>query len=444
MMTRTAILLFLLLPAAALPQDLDTAAAAVVQISGIRNGSTVRGSGFVVGLDRDKATIVTVSHVIAGLENIQVTFAADLTESFPAGGFLRMDAENPKGPAVFQVRGAIPAGVTVLSFEVEKRPRLGEPLYLLGFPLMATSLRTTQRTLSARDGTSLLIDQGLGEGFSGGPVLQNGKVVGVVTGVDDQTTYAVEAVVVRAALEGWGVRLGGQAPDPPPAEAACVPGQSVTEDGIDYVRICSGTFTMGSAKDDPQAYADEKPAHRVRLSEFRIGKTEVTNAQYRRVQPDHKGEDNLPAAKVSWTEAKAACEHFGGRLPTEAEWEYAARAGSTTAWSFAGDENSLSDYAWFNKNAGDTTHPVATKKPNAWGLYDLHGNVWEWVADWYAPYTAEAQPDPAGPATGESRVLRGGVFDGPPRVLRSAVRVRVRPGDRDRFIGFRCARDSGQ
>ncbi len=473
MMIRTAILLLLLLPAAGFPQDLDTAASAVVQISGTRNGATVRGSGFVVGLDRDKKTvsagrsgsnvaitvgddkamIVTVSHVIAGLENIQVTFAADLTESFPAEGFLRMDAESPKGPAVLQVHGALPAGVTVLSFESEKRPRLGEALYLLGFPQMATSLRKAQRTLSAQEGTSLLIDQGLGEGSSGGPVLQNGKVVGVVTGVDDQTTYAVEAVVVRAALEGWGVKLGGQAaaprtpttgevlsgpaPIPPsPALSACVPGQSVTEDGVVYVRICPGTFTMGSAADDSQAYEDEKPAHQVTLSdEFWLGQTEVTNAQYHRIQPDHEEEDEFPAVEVTWTEAQAACERFGGRLPTEAEWEYAARAGSTTAWSF-----SAGDYAWNEQNAGNTPHSVAAKKPNRWGLYDMQGNVWEWVADWYAPYSATAQRDPDGPATGGSRVLRGGAFSLPPEFLRSAFRSKFQPWHRSRAIGFRCAR----
>jgi hypothetical protein len=438
MLFRIAFGLLLLLSPAVAAQDLDAALSALVRISGTRDGAKVRGSGFVVGLERDKATIVTVSHVIEGLENIQVTFAVDLTESISAGGFARWEAENPKGPAVLQVRGTLPTGVTSLSFETTKRPRFGEALFLLGFPEMAQAPRTAQRVLSALDGTLLLIDQGIGEGFSGGPVLQNGKVVGVVTGTDDQTTYAVEAVVVRAALEGWGVRLGEQDSIPAqPTPTACVPGQTDTIDGIVYVRICPGAFTMGSADDDPRAYDGEKPEHQVTLSEeFWLGQTEVTNKQYRRLQPNHEGADELPVVNVIWTEAKTACERFGGRLPTEAEWEYAARAGSETSWSFGGDEKLLGSYGWYDQNAGDKPHPVATRKPNPWGLYDMHGNVWEWVADWYAPYTKTA-----GPEVVKFRVLRGGAFDFTPRFLRSADRGGLRPEVRRENVGFRRARD---
>ena len=296
----------------------------------------------------------------------------------------------------------------------------------------------------------LLIDQGIGEGFSGGPVLQGGKVVGVITDMDDQTTYAVNAVVARESLEGWGVKLGRQTSTPvtrtvpetkPPAPVVekCVPGEERTEKGIDFIRICPGTFTMGSAENDPQAFSDEKPAHQVTLSEFSIGKTEITNAQYRRFRSDHKGEDNLPAS-VTWDDAKAACEHFGGRLPTEAEWEYAARAGSQALWSFGSDEKMLGEYAWYNGNSGGELHPVGTRKANAWSLHDMHGNMWEWVADWYGLYSREAQTDPAGPQTGQSRSLRGGAFVNPPGGLRSAFRVRLQPSDRIEEFGFRCAR----
>lgn len=448
---RTALLaLVLLLPAAVSAQDLDPALSALVRISGTRDGATVRGSGFVVGLDRDEAMIVTVSHVIAGVEKIEVTFAADLTRSFPAAGFMRMDAESPRGPAVLQVRGSLPAGVTTLSFETQSRPRLGTELFLLGFPEMATSPRTSQRVLSARDGTLLLVDQGSGEGFSGGPVLQGGKVVGVVTDTDERTTYAVTAVVVHEALEGWRVKLGNQnvqsiAPPPPSVAAACVPGQETFEEkGIVFVRICPGTFTMGSAENDPRADKDEKPAHPVRLSEFWISRTEITNAQYRGFQPDHPGEDGddqLPAVHVSWAEAKAACASFGGRLPTEAEWEYATRAGSQAAWTFGGDETLLADYAWYDKNSnsGKKPPPVATRKPNPWGLYDMHGNVWEWVGDWYAPYEKGPQIDPTGPKRGKHLVvLRGGSFLDPARALRSADRYKIDPEIRNKGIGFRC------
>jgi formylglycine-generating enzyme required for sulfatase activity len=225
-----------------------------------------------------------------------------------------------------------------------------------------------------------------------------------------------------------------------PAAAQCVPGEERTENGIAYVHICAGTFTMGSAANDPRADSDERPAHLVTLSEFWIGKTEITNEQYRRFRPDYQSEANLPATQVSWDEAKAACEHFGGRLPTEAEWEYAARAGSQTAWSFGDDAKKLDEYAWYDKNSGNAPHPVGTKKPNNWHLHDMHGNVWEWVNDWYGSYPSAAQTDPSGPATGQSRMLRGGSFGSPTRNLHSAIRIRVEPRFRNRYIGFRCAR----
>jgi formylglycine-generating enzyme required for sulfatase activity len=230
-----------------------------------------------------------------------------------------------------------------------------------------------------------------------------------------------------------------QAKPATPAVAKCVPGEELTENGITYVRICGGTFTMGSAANDPLAN-HEKPPHQVTLSEFWIDKTEITNKQYRLFRPDHMGEDSLPVTKVSWTEAIAACERFGGRLPTEAEWEYAARAGSQTVWSFGDDEKMLGEYAWYEENSGGKPHDVGTKKPNKWGLYDMHGNVWEWVADWYGTYPSAGQTDPSGPTTGQYRVRRGGSFFNPPSGLRSAIRYWVEPEDRDSGIGFRCAR----
>src|SRR5262249_39619000 len=142
---------------------------------------------------------------------------------------------------------------------------------------------------------------------------------------------------------------------------ACAPGEESNEAGIAWVRICPGTFTMGSADNDPQAGQNEKPAHQVTLSEFWLGKTEGTNKQYRLFQPNHQGEDELPATDVSWDEAKVVCVHFGGLLPTEAQWEYAARAGSQTAWSFGDDEKLLGEYAWYGETPDKEPHPVGLK-----------------------------------------------------------------------------------
>lgn len=461
MLIRPLFVLLLLFPAAASTQDLDAAVSAVVRISGTLNDTKARGTGFVVALDRDKATIVTASHVIEGMQRIEVTFAVDPATSFPVGTVLGMESGNPRGLAVFQVRGALPAGVIALSFENEAQIQRGEDLFLVGFPRMATAPLTLRRTFAGPLGNFLQLDLSAGEGFSGAPVLRrSGKVLGVVTDEDPQLTFAVKALVARDAVIGWGGKLGTQssglaastsAKVPPlwPDPGMCVPRQEHIENGILFIRICPGTFTMGSSENDSLADDDEKPAHKVTLSEFWIGKTEVTNEQYRRFRPDHQGEASLPATYVNWAEAKAACEHFGGLLPTEAEWEYAARVGSQTAWSFGDDKKLLGEYAWYSENSGGTPHPVGTKKPNAWGLHDMQGNVLEWVADWYDTNPREnpdhstirpkdAYTDPSGPTTGNSRVLRGGAFDFSFKSLRSAARDSLEPTIRDRNIGFRC------
>ena len=141
------------------------------------------------------------------------------------------------------------------------------------------------------------------------------------------------------------------------------------------------------------------------------------------------GNSNRPVESVSWDDVQAFIEKLnakeGGamyRLPTEAEWEYAARAGSITAYSFGDDAKQLGEYAWYGDNSKGETHPVGQLKPNAWGLYDMHGNVWEWVQDWYGKYAAEAVMDPQGPSAGSARVGRGGGWSAGARFCRSAYR----------------------
>ena len=151
----------------------------------------------------------------------------------------------------------------------------------------------------------------------------------------------------------------------------------------------------------------------------------------------------MPVECVSWEKAQEFCKKVSEktgqsvRLPTDAEWEHACRAGTRT-WYCTGDtEADLDRTAWYYKNSNNTTHPVGQKTANAWGLYDMHGNVWEWCADWFETYKAEAAEDPQGPAQGTVRVLRGGSWGGSPGYCRSAFRVGSNPGFRDGFIGFR-------
>ncbi len=222
-----------------------------------------------------------------------------------------------------------------------------------------------------------------------------------------ETAQERDAAIDRAAssdqrLEAIGLELGGardqirrleselaasRAPaETPTAGEPCRPGEELEDQGFVFARVCAGTFTIGSG-DEPLAFEDEYPPHEVTLSEFWIGKYEVTNEQYRRWRPDHDGEAQLPAGTVGWTQARKFCKHFGFELPTEAEWEVAARAGNRTRWFFGDSESDLDAYAWYEANAGGAVHPVGLKQPNAWGLHDMYGNVWEWVADMWGPST---------------------------------------------------------
>jgi formylglycine-generating enzyme required for sulfatase activity len=216
---------------------------------------------------------------------------------------------------------------------------------------------------------------------------------------------------------------------------------------LEMVSIPGGTFQMGS--NGAQAESDEKPVHTVTLDGFWMGKYEVTQRQYEAMMggnPSYfKGPDR-PVEMVSWNDVTEFCQKISqatGKtysLPTEAQWEYACRAGSSGKWCFGDSENLLGDYGWHTANSGSQTHDVGGKKPNVWGLYDMHGNVWEWCADWYAPYSAGAVSNPAGPANSGSRVIRGGDWGLDPESCRSADRYGIPPAYRYHDIGFRLSR----
>ncbi len=476
-------LLPLLLPATAPAQAVTPSLASLVRITCNRSGEPrPPGSGFVVAIKGNRATIVTASHVVEGAScEVEFTFSAD---RMPVERILGLEAGDPHGLAALRVRG-IPKGVEVLELDAERPVELGEPLLLAGFPQMASRPRVKQGVFSGPEGKLLLVDRPAGEGASGGPVLRGGKAVGVITagGVGEEYTYAVGALVARAILTGWDIQPGVVTPvatRPPPlhkrsSTPECRSGDDErTFEGIEFVRICAGNFKMGSLDDDESATEDEKPQHATRLSEFWIARTETSNRQYRRLHPDHKSghADNLPAVYVNWHDAKAFCEEYGARLPPHAEWEYGARAGNPGAWTFGNSEKDLEHYAWYSANSGGMAHAVGTRKANAWGLHDMHGNAWEWVADWFGPYSKEAQTDPPGPDQGSLRVLRGGAFHTKPSPdmlsevlgtrfresllavaaratftvnvgnLRSADRNGVEPRIRSNVIGFRCARNS--
>lgn len=203
----------------------------------------------------------------------------------------------------------------------------------------------------------------------------------------------------------------------------------------------------------------EKPLHHVKLTTpYEIGVNEVTQEQYQSIMGTNpskfKGLEN-PVEMVSWNDAIQFCQKlselpkekesgFVYRLPTEAEWEYACRAGTMTLFSYGDSDTELSEYAWYIKNSNGMTHPVGQKKPNPWGLYDMHGNVWEWCQDWYGDYSGDAVTDPKGPFTGLLRVNRGGSWRINSGFCHSAIRYGNSPGDSKFNVGFRVVRTSTQ
>jgi formylglycine-generating enzyme required for sulfatase activity len=241
-----------------------------------------------------------------------------------------------------------------------------------------------------------------------------------------------------------------------------------TKGGVEMVLIPAGTFQMGSR----HGKEDEGPVHTVTLDAFLMDKYEVTQAEYERLglsNRSHFKGPTLPMEQVTWAHAAeysnkrsldeglkpcydeetADCnfDADGYRLPTEAEWEYACRAGTEGDYSFGGDTRKLGELAWFADNSAKRTHPVGQKKPNPWGLYDMHGNVAEWCNDMYdkSYYTNSPASNPRGPADGKQYVLRGGSWKSSTEILKSYSRLAENPGFSDAClardaIGFRCVR----
>jgi formylglycine-generating enzyme required for sulfatase activity len=252
-------------------------------------------------------------------------------------------------------------------------------------------------------------------------------------------------------------------PQPIPSDLRVIELPSITNTiGMTFKKIPAGTFMMGSPETEKDR-ADDEHQHKVTISKaFYMQTTEVTQGQWKAIMGTDpwKGEDyvkegaNYPAMFLSWDDAVAYCKQLSAkegktyRLPTEAEWEYACRAGTQTTWSFGNNEASLDNYAWHFKNAWDAgeqyAHQVGLKKPNAFGLYDMHGNVYEWCNDYYAEdyYKQSPEKDPTSPVSGSFRVLRGGCWGHEPSCSRSALRNTTRDAaNRGVNIGFRLTRE---
>ena len=256
------------------------------------------------------------------------------------------------------------------------------------------------------------------------------------------------------------MRKPKQKPKPKPKPRPNKPSAAQTRKAIldrlvaNMVYVEGGTFTMGAtAEQGSDADGFEKPTHQVTLSTFYIGKYEVTQAEWKAVMgtnPSHFKGDNLPVEFVSWDDCQEFIRKLNEltgkqfRLPTEAEWEYAARGGKRSYGAKYAGGGDIGNVAWYKENSNSTTHPVGLKRANELGLYDMTGNVWEWCQDRYGKYSSTSQTNPQGPGSGRDRVLRGGCWGNVARYCRLSGRIYDFPGIRTNGIGLRLVLPSLQ
>ncbi len=266
-----------------------------------------------------------------------------------------------------------------------------------------------------------------------------------------KTRFAVPLLLVLFSCSHGKLSEFGGSPPKGTEWIVDLPGLPADATPLVLVHIPAGSFLMGSPESEEGRDPDEGPVHRVTLTkDFYIGKYEVTQAQWMTLMDENRSTEidpNYPVNKVSWFD----CQEFlrrlnelhntnGFRLPTEAEREYACRAGTTTATYFGENpsDEEKGEHAWYRHNiTWDELHKVGLKKPNPWGLHDMHGNLSEWCQDWFGPYPSTPQLDPIGPPQGLGRVIRGASWMARPRWIRSADRGRFPPDNRRNTVGFR-------
>ena len=220
--------------------------------------------------------------------------------------------------------------------------------------------------------------------------------------------------------------------------------------GMIFIRVSAGSFLMVSPEKEFNRFSDERQFRVTIRRPFYVGTTTVTNSQYRTVLAKAEKTDHpdKPQTGVTWDDAVEFCQRLSElaveqasgrryRLPTEAEWEFACRAGSSAAFCCGDQSDCVLNYARCHENASGELATVGLYQPNEWGLYDMHGNVWEWVSDWYGPYPTTDGFDPTGPAKGEQKVVRGGCYDSVANNCRAALRVQLDQADHTVYVGFR-------
>ena len=441
-----------------------------------------QGTGFAIS---SSGYIVTNYHVVEGGNNIQVLgIKGDFSKKYTAKVVL-FDEKNDL--AILKV--GVSLGTLPYIFR-KSMASVGESVFVLGYPLtasMGNEIKLTDGLVSSKSGfggdiTLYQISAPVQPGNSGGPVFdKSGNVIGVICAKHlnaENASYAVKLTYLTSLIESISTPptlpssslMSGQSLPQQVKMASKFVYQIIVDNTtasnpqenksnlgrprIEWVAIPAGTFMMGAPDSEVYGTRKERPQHQVTLGGFKMSKYEVTFAQYDafceatgRSKPSDNGwgRGNRPVINVSWYDATAFAQWMGCRLPTEAEWEYACRAGTTTAFYLGSTLNSSK--ANFNQPYAQT-RPVGSYAPNAWGLFDMHGNVDEWCSDWFGDYSSSSQTNPVGPPFGKRRpipnagplrVLRGGSYLHESSYCRSAFRNNAEPSHSANGLGFRLA-----
>lgn len=473
-------------------QSVEELKKGVVKITAQADGKTRVGTGFVVKIDTESAYIVTAAHVVSGDSQPRVQFFARQDVPVRAQVKHAEGGDDETGMALLTVRGKenVPTGLVALQLATTIRISGGEDIMVIGHPRGAGDWAILKGSIASRQGRYLTVDANIDEGNSGGPIIQNGQVVGLIGGAQ-RYGKGVTIGTVREYLEGHGIIIQSTA-IPDAAKHSRTPQTITGKDGAPMVLIPAGEFMMGI-----EGY-DDFPPHRVALDAFYLDKYEVTNRIFHqfvqqtghRTTAEREGNSNAllegegmqtikganwrqpegertvfasnrfehPVVSVSWEDADAFCRWARKRLPTEAEWEYAARAGTKTLfWWGNGSPGSrlvenirdeaakklLKEFISGYDDGSVRTAPVGSYEANPWGLHDMGGNVEEWTADWYDGqyYLKSSDRNPKGPSSGEYRVSRGGSWQDHPGYAFPARRLMLPPRTRIDYLGFRCAQD---
>jgi formylglycine-generating enzyme required for sulfatase activity len=439
--------IFLLFPGLVCATEIEAFKKGVVKITALVNGQQSVGTGFIVRLDKDAAYIVTAAHVIFGDSKPQVWFFPLPHKSF-ASQVLGIDGTNENGLAALRVPDPIPDGLVALPLDQTTQPSGGETITFIGFPPNLAPWTVSTGSISGRKGPHLMFQALVEEGHSGGPLLLDGNVIGVVTDAQGRLGYAVPTPALSIALKGWHVE---------PSGSDSLSREISGADGAPMVRIPAGQFETNVESRSGTGDITEGSRYTVYVEDFFIDKYEVTIERYGkflqvtgRTAPEYwdhitmPQDANRPVVAVTWPEAKAYCHWARKRLPTEDEWEKSARGtdGRIYPWGNEPPKSQYTNFATFGDFEVSKLSPVGTfeKDRSPYGGYDFAGNVSEWTADsWNELRNPDRDADET--VSGSPKVIRGGAWNAKDEYLRTALRSSASPTHTDVGLGFRCAQN---